>query len=203
MPRHPSGSLIPQACYLHPVAEVAVELLGRHLVRGEVTVRITEVEAYGGSEDSASHGRFGRTPRNAPMWGPGGHAYLYLCYGMHWMLNIVAGPPDHCAAVLVRAAEVVAGLDTVLARRRAGRLAPGLLAGPGKVAQALGLSGDANHHPLFRNGGLELREGDPPGSILRGPRVGIDFAAEPDRERPWRFALAGCRAVSRPKLPAH
>ena len=203
MPRHPSGGLIPAAFYLRPVTEVALDLLGRHLVRGPVVLRITEVEAYGGAEDSASHCRHGRTTRNAPMWGLGGHAYLYFCYGMHWMLNVVTGPEGVGAAVLIRAADVVAGHSEVLSRRRASDLRPELLAGPGKVGQALGLGYDGNHDPLFRRGGLELREGRPEASILRGPRVGVGFATPEDQARPWRFALAGCRALSRPRFPFH
>lgn len=191
---------MPQAFYFRPVTEVAVDLLGRHLVQGAVTLRITEVEAYGGAEDSASHCRHGRTPRNAPMWGPGGHPYLYLCYGMHWMLNVVTGPAGEGAAVLIRAADVVAGEGVV--RRRRGDRGPGpdLLAGPGKVGQALALDCDLDHGPLFRTGGLELRAGTPVSEWSSGPRVGIGFASKEDQVRPWRFALAGHPAVSRPRL---
>jgi len=185
MPRR--AALIPAAFYRRPVAEVAADLLGQHLIHGEVVLRITEVEAYGGPEDTASHARHGRTPRNAVMWGEGGHAYLYLCYGLHWMLNVATGREGEAAAVLIRGAEVVAGLDRVLARRNQPRPTPRLLAGPGKVAQALALDGGFDGQPLFRSGGLELRRGEPPGGILRGPRVGVDFAEAGDRDRPWRF----------------
>ena len=95
------------------VAEVAVDLLGRHLRRGQVVLRITEVEAYGGPEDSASHCRFGRTARNAPMWAAGGIAYVFICYGIHPMLNIVTGPLDQAGAILIRACEPVLGLPLV------------------------------------------------------------------------------------------
>lgn len=171
-----------------PVDAAARALLGQLLVHGEVTLRITEVEAYGGPEDSASHARHGRTPRNAPMWGPPGHAYLYLCYGMHWMLNVVTGPEGDAAAVLIRGAEVVTGLDIVLARRNAARVTPALCAGPGKVAQALRLDKGFNGHDLLAPGGLELRPEAPPASILMGPRLGIGFATPEDQARPWRFA---------------
>lgn len=178
-----------------PVNAAARALLGQRLVHGEVTLRITEVEAYGGPEDSASHARHGRTPRNVPMWGPPGRAYLYFCYGMHWMLNVVTGPEGEASAVLIRGAEVVAGLDTVLTRRRAVKATPLLCAGPGKVAQALGLDKPFDGHDLLVPGGLELCPGAPPASILAGPRLGIGFATPEDQARPWRFADGGSSAI--------
>lgn len=185
-----------------PVDQAARALLGARLSCGGVVLRITEVEAYGGADDSASHARHGRTPRNAPMWGPPGRAYLYLCYGMHWMLNVVTGPEGEASAVLVRGAEVVAGLETVLARRRTARATPLLCAGPGKVAQALGLDKAFDGHDLLAPGGLELRPGAPPAAVLAGPRLGIAFAAGPDQARPWRFADGASRAVLNPKALA-
>ena len=173
----------------------AQTLLGKLLVHGDVTLRITEVEAYGGPEDSASHARHGPTARNAVMWGPPGRAYLYFCYGMHWMLNVVTGPEGVAMAVLVRGAEVVAGLDTVLGRRKAVKATPQLCAGPGKVAQALGLDGAFDGHALLAPGGLELREGPPPPRIMAGPRLGIAFATAEDQIRPWRFADGDSQAV--------
>jgi DNA-3-methyladenine glycosylase len=178
-----------------PANLVAQALLGQLLVHGDVTLRITEVEAYGGSEDSASHARHGRTPRNAPMWGPSGRAYLYFCYGMHWMLNVVTGPEGEASAVLIRGAEVVSGLDTVLHRRKAPKASAQLCAGPGKVAQALGLDKSFDGHDLLAPGGLELRPGATPGSIHAGPRLGIAFATPEDQARPWRFADGQSSAV--------
>ena len=189
------GRLIPQAFYLRPVEPVARELLGCLLRHGPVTLRITEVEAYGGQPDSASHCRHGHTARNAPMWDPGGQAYVYFCYGMHHMLNVVTGPAGDGSAILIRACEPVCGLEEVR-RRRGGLDGPVLLTGPGKVAQALALDLGFTRHPLYLPGGLELLEGAPPEGILRGPRVGIDFAREEDRLRPWRFACAGTKWVS-------
>jgi DNA-3-methyladenine glycosylase len=177
------------------VEDAARGLLGCALVREEVVLRIVEVEAYGGPEDSASHARHGRTPRNAPMWGPPGRAYLYFCYGMHWMLNVVTGTKGQASAVLIRGAEVLAGLDTVLIRRKAARATPLLCAGPGKVAQALGLDGSFQAHDLLSQGGLELRPGTPPASIFAGPRLGIGFASPEDQARPWRFADGDSQAV--------
>jgi DNA-3-methyladenine glycosylase len=180
------------------VEQVARDLLGRHLRHGEVILRITEVEAYGGQEDSASHCRSGRTPRNAPMWEQGGQAYVYFCYGMHHMLNIVTGPAGDASAILVRSCEPVAGLELVTLRR-GGLSGPGLLTGPGKVAQALAVDLSFTRHPLCLPGGLELLEGTPAPDCLRGPRVGVDFASPADRDRPWRFALAGTAWVSQRK----
>lgn len=171
---------------MRPVAEVAQDLLGCHLVSGEVILRITEVEAYGGPEDSASHCRHGRTPRNAPMWGPGGHAYVYFCYGVHWMLNLVTGPEGEGAAVLIRGCEVVAGSD-VVRERRGGRRDPHLVSGPGKVGQALAVHGGLTGHPLYELGGLELRQGTAAERILATPRIGIGFANPKDQAAPLRF----------------
>jgi DNA-3-methyladenine glycosylase len=177
-------------------------LLGRLLVREGVTLRITEVEAYGGPEDSASHARHGRTARNEPIWGPPGRAYLYFCYGMHWMLNVVTGPKGEASAVLIRGAEVLTGLDRVLIRRKAAKDSAHLCAGPGKVAQALGLDRTFDGHDLLASGGLELREGPPPQMILSGPRLGIGFATTEDQARPWRFADANSQAVLQRKALA-
>jgi DNA-3-methyladenine glycosylase len=178
-----------------PVDLAARALLGQLLVRGDVALRITEVEAYGGPQDSASHARHGRTARNAPIWGPPGRAYLYFCYGMHWMLNVVAGPEGQPSAVLIRGAEVAAGLETVLGRRGTGKATPRLCAGPGRLAQALGLDGTFDGHDLLAPGGLELRAGPAPRRILAGPRVGIGFASAEDQDRPWRFADGDSGAV--------
>lgn len=183
-----------------PAPRAAKGLLGCELVHGEVVLRIVEVEAYGGPRDTASHARHGRTPRNAAMWGPPGRAYLYFCYGMHWMLNVVTGPEGAAAAVLIRGAEVVAGWDTVLTRRKAARPSADLCAGPGKVAQALGLDRAQDGQDLLAPGGLELRGAGTRAGILAGPRVGIAFATPTDQGRPWRFALAGSPAVSRPRV---
>ena len=192
----PSSDLIlPPRFYLRPVEEVAVDLLGRHLRLGGVTLRITEVEAYGGQEDTASHARSGRTPRNAPMWEEGGRAYVYFCYGMHHMLNVVTGPAGRAEAVLIRSCEPMAGLETVLARR-GGLAGPALLTGPGKVAQALGVDLTFTGRRFGEAGGLELLAGEPPGTALQGTRVGVDFASPEDRERGWRFAVSGSPWVS-------
>jgi DNA-3-methyladenine glycosylase len=196
-----SGALLPQSFFARDALDVAVDLVGRHLVHGDVVLRITEVEAYRFPGDTANHCRAGRTARNAPMWGPPGRAYVYLCYGIHQMLNLVTNRDDEGAAVLIRAAEPVAGLE-IVQQRRGGMSGPALLAGPGRVGAALGLDASFNHHPLYEPGGLELREGTPPSTLLHGPRVGVDYASEADRLAPWRLAEAGSAWVSHRKTLA-
>lgn len=181
-------SLLPKDFYLRPVEVVALELLGQHLHHGPVTLRISEVEAYGGPDDSASHCRHGRTARNASMWEDGGCAYIYVCYGIHAMLNIVTGAAGHGSAVLIRACEPVEGLDII--RQRRGLLdGPALLTGPGRVAQALAMDHSYNGHLLHEPGGLELREGGPVEGRLCGPRIGVPYAERGDREARLRFAI--------------
>ena len=121
---------------------------------------------------------------------------MYLCYGIHHLLNVVTRDP---AAVLIRACEPVAGLDAIEARR-GHRSGPTLLNGPGKVGAALDLSIRWDKHPLYESGGLELRQGEPPNSLLEGPRVGIDYADPAHRDAPWRLAVAGTRWVSVPRM---
>jgi DNA-3-methyladenine glycosylase len=187
--------LIPESFYQRDALVVARELLGTLLCRDHVVLRISEVEAYRWPDDSACHNRFGLTRRNAVMWGPGGRAYVYLCYGIHQMLNVVTNPRGEASAVLVRACEPIQGLEEV-SRRRGGRTGPTLLTGPGKVAAALGLDGSWNGQPLFRRGRLEIREGRPPQGVVVGPRVGIDYAEPAHRDAPWRLAIAGSDWVS-------
>lgn len=194
--------LLSQMFFARDVDTVAMDLLGKHLVRDrgeptELVLRITEVEAYGGPEDTASHCRMGRTARNAPMWGPPGHAYVYLCYGLHQMLNIVTNEEGRAEAVLVRSCEPISGL-AVLSARRGQRGGASLLAGPGKVGAALALDRSFSGAPLFVPGPLEVHTGEPvhAGRILRGPRIGIDYATPHDRRAPRRFVVAGSPWVS-------
>lgn len=195
----PASGILPQSFYARDALVVARELLGKLLRRDEVVLRITEVEAYRHPNDTASHCRMGRTDRNAPMWGPGGHLYMYLCYGIHHMLNIVTGREGEGAAVLVRACEPVAGLAQIVRRRGMDRGdRPVLLTGPGKVGQALGLDTSWSGHPLFTAGGLTLHDAPAVAATLAGPRVGIDFAAPADVAAPWRLAVADSRWVSVP-----
>ncbi|KAL8128824.1 hypothetical protein V2J09_017979 [Rumex salicifolius] len=178
--------------------ELAPLLLGKLIRKGDVVLQITEVEAYR-TNDSACHGRFGITPRTAPVFGPGGHAYVYLCYGLHTMLNVVADKEGNGAAVLIRASAPVAGLKTIQQRRGQITEKPVLLTGPGKVGQALGLTTEWSNHPLYELGGLELLDGPKPESILVGPRVGIEYALPEHVSAPWRFTIAGTQWISAPK----
>lgn len=190
-------SLLPQEWFTRDVVEVAGDLVGRYIVRGGVTLRITEVEAYCGPQDSGCHTRMGRTARNMPMWGPGGHAYVYLCYGLHNMLNVVTGDGEG-KAVLIRAGEPVRGVD-IIRRRRGGRNGPGMLTGPGKVGAALDASIELSGQAMFQTGPLELHEGVPATRLSAGPRIGIDYARPKDVKARLRFADADSAWVSHAK----
>jgi DNA-3-methyladenine glycosylase len=193
--------LLPEDFYARESLEVALDLIGKRLRHGEVVLRITEVEAYRYPGDTANHCRFGQTARNAPMWGPPGRAYVYLCYGLHQMLNLVTDCEGRGAAVLVRACEPLAGLEQIRARRGAlgaRTLTPVLLTGPGKVGSALAVDTGFSGHPLFAPGGLEVLDGEPARKLLVGPRVGVDYAEPAHRDAPWRIALADSPWVSRP-----
>lgn len=171
-----------------PVLEVAPLLLGATFTHGGVTVRLSEVEAYDGSNDPGSHSYRGPTRRNEVMFGPPGHLYVYFTYGMHHCCNVVCGPEGSASAILLRAGEVVDGLERARARR--GRSTDRDLArGPGRLCQALGI--DLHDNGLDLQGVLDL--GDPPGEVSTGPRVGLRHAAD----RPWRFWLTGDPTVSR------
>jgi DNA-3-methyladenine glycosylase len=190
-------SLLPPSFYVRDALEVAYDLLGAELRVGEVRLRITEVEAYRHPGDTANHCRSGRTARNAPMWGPPGHAYVYLCYGIHSLLNLVTNEEGEGAAVLIRACEPIAGLEMIRARRGNAR-GVALTTGPGRVTRALGIDTRASGTPLFVPGGIiEVHRGQPAREVLAGPRVGIDYASERDRQAPYRLALAESAYVLR------
>ena len=178
--------------------QVAPRLLGSRLTSSvdgaDVTVRLTEVEAYEGADDPASHAFRGSTGRNAVMFGPPGFLYVYFVYGMHWCVNVVCGPTGVAGAVLLRAGEVVAGADVAAGRRPAARRAADLARGPARLARALGLTGADNGTDLLTPGStvhLEL-PGSPVPSWQVGPRVGV--AAAP--EAALRFWLTGEPSVS-------
>jgi DNA-3-methyladenine glycosylase len=175
-----------------PVEQVAPLLLGAVLRHGEVAVEITEVEAYGGATDPASHSFRGRTERNAVMFGPPGHLYLYFSYGMHWAANVVCGPDGTAAGCLLRAGRVIEGADVAAARR--GRSSERDLArGPGRLTQALGLRREHYGTYLLDGGALRLEPPPGPAPVVRtGLRVGVSAEAD----RPWRFWVAGSRYVS-------
>lgn len=184
-----------------PAADLAPELLGARLVHdaqeGAVGGRIVEVEAYAGPEDLAAHSAGGRrTARTEVMFGPPGHLYVYLVYGLHHCLNVVAGPDRKPEAVLIRALEIDEGEELARARRGAGIPGQRLAAGPGNVARALGIDRSRNGADLLHGPvRLEVRIGGPP-EIRVGRRIGVDYAAE-WATRPMRFWIAGDPHVSR------
>jgi DNA-3-methyladenine glycosylase len=184
-----------QEFFARSVHCVAPELVGATLVVDGVGGRIVEVEAYD-REDPASHGFRGETSRNRSMFGAPGHAYVYRSYGIHWCLNLVCEEEGAAAAVLVRALEPTRGLDVMRERRglEDERL---LCSGPGRLCQALGVTGDHDGLPLDRPP-FALREAPAPAHVVRGPRIGISQAAE----LPWRYGLAGSRFLSRALRPA-
>ncbi len=178
---------------------VAPELLGWTLSHasdeGVVSVRLTEVEAYAGQVDPASHAFRGPTPRNEMMFGPAGRLYVYFSYGMHWCANIVVGSDGVASAVLLRAGHVVEGVDLARSRRGAHTADRALARGPACLTQALGIGRHHNGLDLLAGDGpLTLRydERDRPREVSSGPRVGVALAAD----IPWRFWVTGDDTVS-------
>jgi DNA-3-methyladenine glycosylase len=187
--------------------EVARRLLGTMLVRDHADARriarIVETEAYGGPEDRASHARAGRTSRTGVMFGPPGHAYVYLVYGMHHCLNVVCASDGEAGAVLIRAVEPVTGVAAMrTARGRPTDPAARLAAGPARTCQALDVDRRHDGLDLLSDGRLWLAsdgsDAIPADAILSGPRIGIDYAGPAWVSRPWRYGIAGNPALSRP-----
>src|SRR5471030_132630 len=174
-----------------PSEQVARRLIGAIFTVDGVGGRIVETEAYD-PEEPASHSFSGPTPRNAVMFGPSAHAYVYRSYGIHWCLNFVCREAGHGAGVLIRAIEPLTGIETMRARRGVDDVRL-LCSGPGKVCQALGVTHLQNrldlHAPPFE---LRPREGEV--TVLAGPRIGISKAMDV----PWRFVLAGSPYLSKP-----
>ena len=190
---------VPREFFDRPVLEVAPDLLGAVVEHrsplGVVAVRLTEVEAYDGERDPGSHAFRGQTPRNAVMFGPPGHVYVYFTYGMHWCMNLVCGPPGTASAVLLRAGEVVVGEPLALARRTSAKSARDLARGPARLTVALGIDGaydgvDATDEAAA----LRVVTGSRgPADVRTGPRVGVSGDGA---HQPWRFWLAGEPTVS-------
>jgi len=161
---------LPREFYGRSAVELAPELIGKYLCRqtddGVLRCRITETECYYGEADTACHARAGRTARTAVMYEAGGAAYVYLCYGLHYLLNIVTGPAEHPEAVLIRGVMEVAG--------------------PARVTKLLGVDKDFNREDLVRSARLWLEDGAALPYVAK-PRVGIKYAAAEDRERLWRW----------------
>ena len=180
-----------RAFFARSVHVVAPELIGAELLVDGVGGTIVEVEAYD-HEDPAAHGFRGPTARNAAMFGPPGHAYVYRSYGMHWCLNFVCEGEGIASAVLIRALEPRAGIATMRSRRRMddARL---LCAGPGRLTEALGITRAHDCLALDRPP-FALRARQEAIELLVGPRIGITKAAD----KPWRYGLAGSKFLSRP-----
>jgi DNA-3-methyladenine glycosylase len=191
------GPRLPRSFFARPPTVVAPDLLGRVLVRvlpdgTRLAVRLVEVEAYR-PDDPASHSYRGRTPRNEVMFGPPGRLYVYFTYGMHFCSNVVTGEDGEGSAVLLRAAEPLAGLDTMAANR--GIDAPRLLcSGPARLAEALAIGRGDDGVDLVRDPALQLRAGDPvpARSVGRTTRVGVRAGAD----RPWRYLERGSPFLS-------
>jgi DNA-3-methyladenine glycosylase len=200
------ASIVPRRFYLDPPDLVARKLLGKRLVRkstaGEPIVgRIVEVEAYFGEADPASHSFGGKTARNAVLFGPPGHAYVYFIYGVHFCLNVSCEPDGRAGGVLFRALEPVCGLEAMAKARglptspAGARALANLTSGPGRLCQALGVTRVRDNGADFTARASELQiqdDGFPAGEVLVTPRIGISK----DAERPARFLLAGNPFVS-------
>ncbi|QPP09549.1 DNA-3-methyladenine glycosylase [Streptomyces bathyalis] len=204
-----SHTPLPRSFFDRPVLEVAPELLGRYLVRtapdGQIVLRLTEVEAYAGEADPGSHAYKGRTQRNATMFGPPGHAYVYFIYGMWFSLNLVCGAEGHASGVLLRAGEILTGGEHARKRRPKARKDTELAKGPARLATALDvdrtlngtdLCGTEEHAPLRILAGEAAA-----GTQLRsGPRTGVGGAGA---MHPWRYWIDQDPTVSpyRPHQP--
>ncbi len=178
--------------FARSVHEVAPDLIGVALLVDGVGGRIVEVEAYD-SEDPAAHGFRGRTPRNASMFGPPGHAYVYRSYGIHWCLNLVCEEEGSAAAVLIRALEPTDGARADAASGAGSTDARLLAAGPGRLCEALGVTREHDGLSLAEPP-FELRAPRERPEVVSGTRIGISVAVE----QPWRYAEAGSRWLSRP-----
>jgi DNA-3-methyladenine glycosylase len=188
--RPPLGRRLPRTFYARPATRVARDLLGKVLVydspAGRRAARIVEVEAYRGAGDPASHAYRGLTPRTAPMFGPPGRSYVYFVYGMYHCLNVVTERDGVAGAVLVRGAEPVEGLSGE----------PRALAGPGKLARALGLTTAHTNMDLVRSE-LSIRDAPtvPAARVVRSSRIGLTEHATTNE--PWRLYVRGSPGVSR------
>jgi DNA-3-methyladenine glycosylase len=182
--------MIDRSFFARSVHEVAPDLIGVTFVCDGVGGVIVEVEAYD-HEDPAAHGYSGLTARNASMFGPAGHAYVYRSYGIHWCVNFVCEEPGVAAAVLIRALEPTRGIDLMQARRGVAD-ERALCSGPGKLCQALGITREHDGLPLDQPP-FELLPRAAPVEVVSGPRVGITKAVD----EPWRYALADSRFLSR------
>lgn len=193
------GEVLPRSFYDRPTLKVAKDLLGKVLVRrtaaGTAAGMIVETEAYIGEDDPACHAAPGPTRRNAPLYGPPGLAYVYLNYGIHYLVNAVTEAEGHPAAVLVRALAPVEGIALMRARRAPDRRTideAALCRGPGNLTRALGITLSDNLRDLTDSPLTIEDRGLPRGKVSSGPRIGIRVGIE----KPWRYWIAGHRSVS-------
>lgn len=188
---NPSGEIpVPVPDLSGPARLVAPALIGCVLRVGEVAVRIVEVEAYEGPDDPASHAWRGRTARNATMFGPAGHLYVYQMHG-HACCNVVCGPAGTPHGILIRGGDVVAGLEEARSRRP-GVVDAHLARGPGNLTRALGITRADDGASLLAAGRVRLQPGSDVVEVQAGPRVNVSRAYD----RPWRFTAAGAAGVS-------
>ena len=187
------NKIIPRSFYNRPTLIVARELIGARLVRildGQKLVGlITETEAYISEKDLACHAKAGLTPRTAVMFGPPGRAYVYFTYGNHWMLNVVTERENFPAAVLIRAIQLIEGIE-IMSKRRGGRDT----FGPGKLTQAMGITKSENGLDLTKAASslwIEAGQAVPNSRVTKGPRVGLNNTPEPWLSKPWRFLVKG------------
>jgi len=186
-----------RAFYRRDPRLVAPELLGKLLVGGGMSARVVEVEAYCGAEDPGSHAYRGMTPRNATMFGPPGRLYVYFTYGMHWCANAVCGEDGDGVAVLLRAAEPLAGIDDMWVRRPKARRVRDLLSGPARLCQAFGLDGTYDGADLVTadRGVTIADDGTPPPDR---PAVSTRIGLSVGRDLPWRWCTPGSLHLSKP-----
>ena len=176
--------------------DVAPELLNKVMTVGSCRGRIVEVEAYKGSDDPASHGYRGMTPRNKVMFGPAGRLYVYFTYGMHWCANVVCGADGECSAVLIRAATPLEGLAEMRKRRTAARRDRDLCSGPAKLTSAFGINGNHNGADLLsEDASIELLDDatPPPANPGCSTRIGLCTG----NDLPWRWYVRECVDLSR------
>jgi len=194
------GSKLPRSFYSRSALDVASDLLGKVLVRRyrrrNLSGRIVETEAYVGPHDLACHASKGHTPRTAVMFGPPGHAYVYMIYGMHFCLNVVTEPVGRPAAVLIRAVEPLENVDLMRELRNNPERDINIASGPGKLCMAMSIDKLLNGADLLGTTiWIEDRNLDP-GPICTSPRVGVDYAGE-YKDKPWRYFVDGNPHVSR------
>ena len=195
----PAGPKLDREFYARSVLQVARDCIGKVIVHrtadGEAAGRIVEAEAYRGPADLAAHSSRGLTKRTAAMFGPPGHAYVFLLYGSSWAMNLVVAAEGEPHAVLIRAIEPLRGQDLMVQRRRRAQSARELTNGPGKLTQALGITGDDYGRDLCGDRLFLEDDGIWRGRIGRSPRINVDYAGA-WAAKPWRFYQRGNRYVS-------